>query len=274
MKSGDYAGACSRFSASQGMKPAAGTSLNLAVCHNKLGQLRDALRSLHEFLRRADATDDRRSRATVLLADIEQRMPRLELRARSRIPAGARIVLDGQAISSERLRLPLALDPGEHVLELTAPGHGQERRTFEIKERERRVEAVVFTRTDPVAPPAPSRPIPQADRPLPALFYVSLGVGVAGLLTAAGSGLIVLQQRGVMDDSCNDKTKECTREGLSAEDQARRYSIVNTVAWGVGVAGTAFAGYLLFDNKRRGTAPPIDVAVGSSHAILSARGAF
>jgi len=272
MKAGDYRGACAGFEASQQLEPAAGTLLNIAVCSEKLGRLHRARKALEDFVGEADPSDSRRARALALLADVKERTPRLRLRISAPVAAGTRVLIDGEEIAQSAWLVPLELDPGQHVVELRAPGRPEQRRAFEIRERESVTEAFVLPpAAKPRPPPRPVR-VRSTPRELPAMFYVSLGVGVGGLVTAAGTGLFVLRQHATVDEHCDNK--KCDAEGLEAGDQGIRYATVSTVALPIGVAGMAVAGYLWFATKNKASGPNIGVSITPSHAVVSARTNF
>ncbi len=268
MKAGDYRGACAGFERSQRLEPAAGTLLNIAVCSEKLGRLQRARKALEDFFGEADQNDSRRSRAQALLADVKERTPRLRLKVSAPIPTGARVLIDGAEIAKSAWRVSLSLDPGQHVVELRAPGKPEQRRTIEIRERENLTETfVVPVSTEPDRARPPIRPR-TTQRALPPTFYVSLGVGVGGLVTAAGTGLFVLRQHATVEEHCQDK--RCDAEGLAAGEQGNRYRTVSSVAWPIGAAGMALAGYLWFTTQGQGSSPKVGVSIGPSQAVFRA----
>jgi hypothetical protein len=188
------------------------------------------------------------------------------------VPAATQVLVDGDAIAKDVWPAPLALDPGQHVLELRAPGRPEQRRSFEIRERESVSETFVFSSAEKPQPPPRSAPPRRSPRDLPAFFYVSLGIGVGGLVTAAGSGLLVLRQHETVDEHCENK--QCDAEGLAAGDQGIRYATISTIALPIGLAGTALAGYLWITAKNEGSGPTVGAAIGPSHAVLTAKGNF
>lgn len=266
MKVGNYGSACALFEASQRVDPAPGTLLNVAVCSERLGRLRRAESALKAFLETADPADERRSRASVLLADVIERTPRVSIRIPAWAAAQAQVLVDGDAVAPGVLKAPVLLDPGRHVLEIRVPGAGDQRRTLEMKERDRLVEAFAFT--EPRQVRRDRRALPPAQDGLPAAFYISLGVGVGGLVTAAGAGAIVLRQHATVEKHCENK--KCDEEGIAAGKQGNRFEMVAAIALPVGVAGLALAGYLLFSNKKEAKASStIGIAVAPGQAVLS-----
>jgi hypothetical protein len=270
MKGGNYGGACALFEASQRVEPAPGTLLNLAVCSEKLGRLRRAAQALEAFLAATEAADERRPRAAALLADVLARTPRVSVRVPDSAPVGVRVLVDGERIAPETWKAAMALDPGPHVLEVRAPGGPDQRRTLELRERDRLVETFAFPKAE--EPERAPRPLPPRSDELPAAFYISLGVGIGGLVTAAGSGAVVLRQRATVEEHC--KNKQCDVEGIAAGEQGRRFETIGAIALPVGVAGMALAGYLWLTTKRQDPSTTIGVALSPSQAIVSAGGSY
>jgi hypothetical protein len=269
MKGGNYGAACALFEASQRVHPAPGTLLNVAVCSEKLGRLRRASEALKAFLTTADSADERRARAGALLADVTERTPRISVRVPEWAAVGAQVLVDGESIAPEVWKTAMPLDPGRHVLEVRVPRAPDQRRTLEVKERDRLVETFVFSQ-GPKPKPDP-RPLPSERKDLPAAFYISLGIGVGGLLTAAGAGAIVLQEGATVEEQCINK--DCYPAGMEAGKRGKRFQTVATVALPVGVAGMALASYLWFSAKKK-SSPSVGIGVAPTHAVLSATGTF
>jgi hypothetical protein len=276
MKGGNYGGACALFEASHRVEPAPGTLLNVAVCSEKLGRLRRAAKALEDFLETSDAADERRPRAEALLADVTERTPRVSIRLPAWASSEAEVLVDGEGISPAVWKAAMHLDPGRHVLEVRVPRAPDQRRTVEVKERDRLVETFVFPHT-----PAPQRDRirpPRRREELPAAFFISLGVGVGGLVTAAGSGAIVLMERKTVEEQCDpappgSRLKPCSPAGIEAGERGSRFETVGAVALPVGVAGVALAGYLWLSTKSAAKTK-IGISVAGSHTMLSATGSF
>jgi hypothetical protein len=272
MKSGEYRAACAAFEASQRLDPSAGTLLNIAVCSEKLGRLRRARTALEEFIGQAEQGDSRRPHVVALLADIKERTPHLHLRISDPTPVETKVLVDGDEIAPNVWRAPLALDPGHHVLEVRTPGRTEQRRSFEIRERESLTETFVFSVAEkPRTEFRTVRPR-RSQRELPTIFYLSLGIGVGGLVTAAGTGLFVMRQHATVDEHCANK--RCDAEGLAAGDLGIRYATISTIALPIGVAGTALASYVWFTTKNDDSGARVGAVIGSSRAAVTVRGNF
>jgi hypothetical protein len=276
MRTGDYAVACRKLEESERLASESGTLLNLAFCHGKLRNFRRARAALGQFFAMASAADDRRRPALELLAELEQRMPRLRIVIAPVIPDKAQIILDGEDVTRDAKLSALAIDPGHYVLEVNASGYVTERRVFDIEEGDQRRETIALRK--PISPrPAAAKDATrtsakQAQPGLPVAFHVSLAAGVAGLVAGVGSGIFVLHQRSVVEDHCENK--RCDAEGIRAAEQGRLFAVINTVALPIGIAGMSVAGYLLVRHQSRESRGVVDISVTTNQAIITARTAF
>jgi hypothetical protein len=120
---GNRAEACADFDASLKLAPKLGTLLNVALCHEATGRPATAWHEYHHAAAWAtqNGQRDRREYALAHLAALEPKLPRVGLQLPPFI-AIAGIDLDGEPLPEQRWYLPLFLDPGEHVVAVTAPG--------------------------------------------------------------------------------------------------------------------------------------------------------
>jgi hypothetical protein len=123
MAAGDYATACSKFADSRRLDPALGTLMHLAACHEKMGKFATAWSEFTDAAAQAQKAGQAerekyaRDRATVLDSHLQKMI--IEL---SRPPEGTVIKLDGGVLPLGVLGTEVPLDPGDHALEVTAPG--------------------------------------------------------------------------------------------------------------------------------------------------------
>lgn len=124
--SGQIADACPMFAESKRLAAGIGVTLHLADCYERLGrpasawsQFRAAERLAHERgdERRADLAHAR-ARA------LEPKLNRLTVAARTGAHDGWQVTVDGAVLPADRWNLPLALDPGDHVVIVEVPGQG------------------------------------------------------------------------------------------------------------------------------------------------------
>ncbi len=242
---GDIAGACAKFRESDRLDPAIGTTFNIADCEERLGRLARAWTLFNEVVQRLPASDKRRAVAQKRALALEPRLPKLSIRLSTAAPADARVVRDGVELGAASLGTPLPVDPGEHVVVVSAPGRAE--RSFNVIVSEREIRALEVDAGEAIATP-PSEPRPLVERApaprSPVLGYAVGGMGVAGFVTAAVAGVLVLQKKGVVDDHCN-AAKQCDAEGLQASESGKTLGLVTTIGLVTGVVGVGVGGYLV-----------------------------
>ena len=135
MASGDYAAACPKFAASQKLDPGVGTLLNLADCYEKKGQTASAW---GEFLEAASAaraigSKEREQAARDRAQSLEKRLSRLTVTIAPGNAPNLRVARDGEAVDPAALGTPLPIDPGKHLIEVTAPGRKPWSQSVDVK---------------------------------------------------------------------------------------------------------------------------------------------
>jgi len=125
MLKGDIAEACAAFAESQRLDPQYGTEFNLGQCYQKLGRLSAALAAYQDVARR-DPNAQRRDTAAKLAADLEPRVPTLQIQI-DHPPSTVAVTVDGggRSVAIDPAK-PFPVDPGEYTV--TARGDGREAR--------------------------------------------------------------------------------------------------------------------------------------------------
>ena len=123
LAAGDYAAACPAFEASQRLDPAAGTLLNLADCYERVGRIASAWAYFTEVAGMSAATGQVK-REAVARQRAEALVPRLANISIRVLGGGAgrTVVRDGTLIDKALFGTPVPVDPGDHLIEVTAPG--------------------------------------------------------------------------------------------------------------------------------------------------------
>ena len=126
-----YSEACAALQASNRLDTAVGTLLNLGRCFELNGQFASAWSTFSEAVamarrtgqpERAELAKNQRERLWPLVPKVI-----ITVRQHERT---MKVLLDGEELAAGALGLPLAVDPGEHQLEVLAPGKLSESRTF------------------------------------------------------------------------------------------------------------------------------------------------
>lgn len=186
---GDLEQACDLFEQSQQLEPAGGTLMSLADCEERRGELLEARAHYHAALTFFVPPDPRIPFVNKRLSALDTQIPTLTLRLAPDAPPRASIELDGVPLLAGEIGAPVAVDPGEHVLVVSAPGHAA---------RERRRNVAIAEHVELTLAPGPelvSRPPFPALSPVPppptttesdytaafVLGAVTLATGIAGV---------------------------------------------------------------------------------------------
>jgi hypothetical protein len=159
LERGDWKAACARFEESNRLDPAAGTTMNLANCSEKLGRLAKAWELYRSALEALPADDDRVSVATERARALEKRIPYLTIRLAPGTAPATRVERDGIELGRASLGLALPVDPGRHLVKVISVGRSARSYTVELAEAERReltVEAGELGAAGETRAPAPA----------------------------------------------------------------------------------------------------------------------
>lgn len=271
LKNGDLEKACPLFAESLRLDPAVGTALNLAECEERRGQLTSALRAWQQAINLAEANNDERGQVAQQRYDaLLPTVPRLTIVLAPDSPGGTTVMREEVLLGSATLGRPLPVDPGRHVITVRAPKRKETRVTIVLDPGDARTVTVSpgpLLKPDPVRGPVIE--VKDDGKSQRTLAYVLGGVGVAGIVAATVSGVMLLDSRKRVDEHCDDSNR-CDQEGLDAADRGKLLVPINTVAWVVGVAGLGAGTYFYL------SAPPPSVSTSAtpSGAYLQLRGTF
>lgn len=259
LKQGDLDKACALFAESLRLDPAVGTALNLAECEERRGQLTAAWRSWQQAINLAEATQDERLEVAKKRFDaISPRVPRLTLLLSPTAPQGTRVFRENVELGKATFGHPLPVDPGKHVVIVRAPGRKEWRKTLMLAEGDQKTLTVSpGAPLEPVhdaAPSAATEENPDDGSSRRTVAYVLGGVGAAGILAAAVSGVMLLNNRKLVDEHC-DEHNLCDRVGTDAATNGKTLVPINTVAWAVGVAGLGAGTYFYLTAPSSGSSP-------------------
>ncbi|MBI5534459.1 MAG: PEGA domain-containing protein [Deltaproteobacteria bacterium] len=258
---------------------------HIALCEMHLGKLVSALNGFERA--KLDATQAGINtvveEASQHIASLKPRIPTLVLR----LPSDAgelNVVMDGRAVSSAVLQVPIPLDPGNHRVEVSASGRATFSRTISLKEGQQLDLEIVLDpapATSSVAPAssarlaatalsaAPDEGSPkQADKPGRTAGFVLLGAGGAALVVSGVFQLLRSSAISDIDASCPSHT-DCDPGLRDTRDRAVRYGTMSGVAAGLGVVLAGAGTYFLLTSKG---APEKGGASVSIQPSLHARG--
>lgn len=165
--------------------------------------------------------------------------------------------IDGRQIPAALVGVDNPLDPGNHKIEVRRPNDAPIQRQVMLVEGARE-ELVVPLQTEAPPPPpaAPAPSVAEAVSPTESpradasgqstLGWVALGTGAAATAIGIGTGLYALNKKSSLDDVCNPG---CPADKEDDIDSFRRYRTVSYAAFGLGVAGLAWGGYVLWTSS-------------------------
>ena len=194
------------------------------------------------------------------LAELQPRIPRLRIRVEGAAANDVEVTIDEVKLASALYGAEVPKDPGrrrivgkhggetvEQTMELGEGGHkevvltfkamlaekpaiGETDKTKVVKE-ERREELVT---AKPV--PAEPQPVASSGRAQRMWGWIAVGVGAAGLLTGAVTGIVVAADSGLRNECQNNNCDSSKSDKVSTYNLMRNLSTVGFIVGGVGAA--------------------------------------
>jgi hypothetical protein len=242
MGEGRYVEACPKLDESQRIDPGWGTLINLADCHEHVGRTATAW---SEFLQVAAGSrhagqGERSQAAKVRAAALEARLSKLTIAVTERnLPPGFEIKRDQSVVGPAQWGTPVAVDPGEHVVEAIAPGKRPWRRTVTVGDEGEKNEILVPTLEDDAPRPAEGGGL-FADGPgVQRITAIALGgVGVLALSLGGYFAIRALDYDARSDDDCRPYCGSAgtadRQKALDAGDTATVFAIVGGASLAAG----------------------------------------
>lgn len=234
----DYTGALKSYEGADALMSVPTTGIEVARTLVLLGRFIEAREKALEVLRFPKKTgeskpfSDARNEAEQLASKLAQRIPSLHLII---TPADLKptVQVDGVVIPAAALTLPRKVDPGKHVIGATAKGFVPITLDVRVGDGETGEVTLAFKAEDlsgtPIDNDANGRP---ARSPL---VYVGFGLGGAGLLVGAITGIVSLSKTSTVKDAC--PTKTCPLSVQPTIDSAKTFGTVSTIGFIAGGAG-------------------------------------
>jgi hypothetical protein len=232
MKGGSFADACPKLRASQDIEPMSGTLIMLANCHEQVGKTATAWAQYKEAasLARTEGRQKNVHKASALAAAVEPRLSKLRIEAAAPT-AELTVLLDGSALPPGTFDTAVAVDPGEHVVSASAPGHVDWSTSVTLG-ADGDTQTVTIPALEPS--PQPSEPTPAAapapppasdasapEGGVPAWAWIVGGVGVALAVAAVVFRVDQSAAASELDDRCGSNRQACPPEYDFQSDRAR-----------------------------------------------------
>ena len=254
----------------------------LGECLVSVGRLVEGTEALRKMLREpvpadaAPALVQAHESAKTVLQEAKQRIPALTINVTGAKQNEVHLRVDGNDVPSTVIGVELPLDPGRHVIEVTAPGFFKATAEPRVEAGDKQTVSLELKR-DPNAvleqPKAPTQPINEGTQPLPlaangqdgratgsvsapapapertsnALAYVSYGVGAVGLGVGLIFGRAAMQDKDSLAARCPNQT--CGKADEDALNSARTKGTISTIGFGVAAAGVALGTVWLIANS-------------------------
>jgi len=285
-----YAEACPLFAESFRLDPVSGAQLALASCHEAEGKLASAWSEYLEVSARAtrEGRADRAAAAKERAEALEPRLARLVVSVGPDVKATPGVVVrrDGVVVTAG-YGVEIPVDPGEHSVEVTAPGRAPFASRVSLREGETRlvaVPALAALASQPAAPRqlAPARPTegpaePAQTSPLRTVAFVAAAAGVVTAGVGGYFGVRAISKNRESLDSGGCRGNVCNAAGKALREDALAAGNVSTVLFVVGGVLAAGGLTLLFTNgSSRGGRPSASLAPACSPdgAGASLQGSF
>ncbi len=286
MTQGKFAAACPQLEESQKLDPGMGTLYNLADCYEKTGRIASAWGAFLDVAAQAKNANQatRESDARGRAAALEAKVSKLTVIVEGP-PAqtkGLEVKRNTVTVGKAQWGLALPVDPGEHVLEVSAPGkttwsgkvqvasNGSAAR-FAVPALDDVAVAVAPTAAPAIAP-ASTDAAPAKGQSQRTMGLVAAGVGVAALGVGGIFGLMSMGKGSDADDPARcDSNNQCDADGIELRKDARSLGNLSTVFVIVGAALGAGGAALFFtapkDAPRAAFAPVVLPGGGGGFSV-------
>jgi hypothetical protein len=285
MQSDHCQDAIAYFVESQANDPAAATLANLATCYARLGRTGSAY-STYQLAARAAILEnkpDLQKRADQAASALVPALTQLRV-----VPLGngglPEIKINGKVVDD--VRRPIPLDPGENIIEATAPGHETWRRilsahgegTLMVVEVPELGSQHELSRPAPAMRPersAHSQEAAPKGKDLRPYAIAAAGIGAVAVGVGTAFTFSALSKQNASNSYCDGRF--CTQLGVDLRNQALDRAAVATWTVGFGLVSFGAAGALWFLSPSHGQEtharkPSPWVSVGQSSAILGLEG--
>lgn len=259
--SGNCTEAINKLERSEKMFHAPTTLARLGECQVLAGKLVEGTENLNRVVRESLpataplAFAQAQERAKKILTVAKPKIAKLKIAVAAPADAQFSVKVDGETVPHANLNTNRPIDPGEHLVEVSAPGYRSASARVNLGEGS--VDSVALTlEVDPnavkstprTAPTARSQSeiVPPGADPAPksrAPAYLTLGLGAAGIGVGTVFGVLAMNKKDDLANNCANKV--CSSEQQSTIDSGKSLATISTIGFGVGVVGLGVGTYLL-----------------------------
>lgn len=248
-QAGRWGEALAKFQRIARSKETASVRFHAAYCEEKLGEVASAYANYERALELARSSQgpDRKliiEQSAEGLKDLAPRVPEVTIQLPRGVD-GVRVTFDNNEVPAERATGPLRVNPGQHTLQVVAPGLRPFVREFSLAQREKHTVVVLFESTPsatPAAAPAaaPAPPAAPAERPASDQGGSSLAPWIVGGASAAlaGVGVGFFFAGEARDDELDDcRTALAVCDESAVESSRKRNYTIAGVAGALSLVG-------------------------------------
>jgi hypothetical protein len=272
--SGDCAAAIPKFEAAEKLFHAPTTLERLGECQIKVGRLVAGTENLNRVVREPLPPNApapfvaAQAAATQLLAATTPRIAKLRLHVDGAPPDQVTVTVDGVNVPSALFDSDRPTDPGDHEVAATAPGFKRAVSAVRLADGAQQSVSLALepdTTAAPTPPPGtvplppPSTAPPPSAPPVeprgssPALAFVALGVGGAGIVVGSVFGVLALGTKSTLDGACPNKS--CPASAKNDIDSLSTQALLSNIGFAVGAVG-AVTGVVLLVTSHHGSERP------------------
>lgn len=280
-EAGNFAESEKLWNAASRLYPLAPTlTLGLARTQAKLGKLVAAQESYNKIIREwgdkpnaQPAFKDALEAAKSEVGAVSSRVASVVISIDGAVPPNAQVTLDGTPVNTAALGLKRPVDPGAHVVKASAEGYKPAEASFEVKEggsAETKLklekDANAVAATTPAAGGATTTPAggdtgttappEKGGNSNKTLAIAAFGVGGAGLVFGAVTGLIAMGKHSDLEKSCPNGL--CPSSAQSDVDSYKTMGTLSTIGFIVAGVGAGAGAVLLLtggSSKQTGSTP-------------------
>ena len=257
----DNAGALQRYQAAHDIMKVPTTGIEVAKTLTALGKLVEARRMAIEVANlpvvagEPDVMPAARQEAYTLSGELAARIPSATIQVWPK-EAEASIFVDSVEIPPAAMGLPYRANPGEHVVQVKAPGYQTAEQRFKLEEGGSTTVSVNLVpggdqptpppeqvppgeQTPP--PPPPDQPATPAAQPDRTRAYIAFGIAGAGAVLGTVTGFMSLSKASAAKDHCDGDI--CTPEASDDIDSSKSLATFSNIGFGVAIAAGAWGLY-------------------------------
>jgi len=252
----DNAGALQRYQAAHDIMKVPTTGIEVAKTLQALGKLVEARRMAIEVANlpvapgEPDVMGAARQEASSLAAQLATRIPSALIQVWPK-QAQATVLVDSVELPAAAMGLPYKTNPGEHVVQVSAPGYQTAEQRFRLEEAGSTTVSVnLVAQAGPAPPPEavapgeqppPAEPAPASEPQDRTLTYVAFGIAGAGAVLGTVTGLLSLSKASAAKEHCDGNV--CSPEASDDIDSSKSLATFSNIGFGVAIAAGAWGLY-------------------------------